>query len=51
MTPEAEQFLAKARHLLDETATMLRGGLNDAAGRNAYLAAYHAARAFIRAHR
>jgi len=47
VTPEAAQFLEKARHLLAETETMLRDSLNDAAGRNAYLAGYHAARAFI----
>jgi uncharacterized protein (UPF0332 family) len=47
MTPEAGQFLQKAHTLLTEAGTMVHTGLHDAAGRNAYLAAYHAARAFI----
>ncbi len=47
MTPEAARFLQKAQALLAETETMLRTGLHGAAGRNAYLAEYHAASAFI----
>src|SRR5260370_38987266 len=47
MTPETAQFLAKARKLLQEAEAMLRIGLNDAAGRSAYLAGFHAAQAFI----
>ena len=47
MTPEASAFLAKARHLLAEADTMLGVGLNDAAGRTAYLADFHAAQALI----
>lgn len=47
MTPEAAEFLAKAQHLLAEADTMLRVDLNDAAGRTAYLAGFHAAQAFI----
>jgi uncharacterized protein (UPF0332 family) len=47
VTPEATEFLAKAQHLLAEADTMLRVGLNDAAGRTAYLAGFHAAQAFI----
>ena len=47
MTPEASRFLDKARTLLAEASTMLSVGLNDAAGRSAYLASYHAAHAYI----
>jgi uncharacterized protein (UPF0332 family) len=39
--------LAKAQHLLTEADIMLGVGLNDAAGRTAYLAGFHAAQAFI----
>jgi len=35
---------------LGEAETMLRVGLNEAAGRTAYLAAYHAAQALIFEH-
>jgi uncharacterized protein (UPF0332 family) len=47
MTPQAAGFLDKARQLLDEAEIMLRVGLNQAAGRTAYLAGYHAAQALI----
>jgi uncharacterized protein (UPF0332 family) len=47
VTPQAAQFLAKARHLLADADIMLRVGLNDAGGRSAYLAGFHAAQAFI----
>jgi uncharacterized protein (UPF0332 family) len=47
MTPQAVAFLDKARQLLGEADTMLRVGLNQAAGRTAYLAGYHAAQALI----
>jgi uncharacterized protein (UPF0332 family) len=47
VTPHAAEFLAKARHLLAEAGIMLGVGLNDAAGRTAYLAGFHAAQAFI----
>ena len=47
MTPQAEQFLAKARELLPQAETMLRVALYDACGRNAYLSAFHAAQALI----
>jgi len=47
VTPEASAFLAKAQHLLAEADTMLGVGLNDAAGRTAYLAGFHAAQALI----
>lgn len=47
MTPQAARFLDKAHQLLVQAETMLRVGLNEAAGRTAYLAGYHAAQAFI----
>ncbi len=47
MTPQATEFLEKAQHLLAEADVMLSVGLNDAAGRTAYLAGFHAAQAFI----
>jgi uncharacterized protein (UPF0332 family) len=47
VTPQAAEFLAKAQHLLTEADIMLDAGLNDAAGRTAYLAGFHAAQAFI----
>jgi uncharacterized protein (UPF0332 family) len=47
MTPEAGRFLAKARRHLDRGATMFGVGLNEDAGRAAYLAGFHAAQAFI----
>lgn len=47
MTPETGQFLDKARKLLGDAETMLSSDLNDAAGRTAYLAGFHAAQAFI----
>ena len=47
MTPEAARFLEKAQKLLEHAATMLGVGLNDDAGRTAYLAGFHAAQALI----
>ncbi len=47
MKPQVGAFLAKARELLDQADTMLGVGLNEAAGRTAYLAGLHAAQAFI----
>lgn len=47
MTPQAARFLDKARKLLAEADVMTKVGLADAAGRNAYLAGFHAAQAFI----
>jgi uncharacterized protein (UPF0332 family) len=47
VTPQATEFLEKAQHLLAEADVMLSVGLNDAAGRTAYLAGFHAAQAFI----
>ena len=42
-----EAFLEKAQKLLVRADTMLGVGLNDDAGRTAYLAGFHAAQAFI----
>jgi uncharacterized protein (UPF0332 family) len=48
LTPEAGLFLAKARRLLVEADGMLTTlHYNEAAGRTAYLAGFHAAQAFI----
>lgn len=47
MTPQAKRFLDKADELLVQAVTMLDVALHDACGRNAYLAAFHAAQAFI----
>ena len=47
MTPETTQFLEKANKLLLEAEAMLNIGLYDAAGRTAYLAAFHAAQSLI----
>ncbi len=47
MTPQAARFLEKARKLLRDAEIMLDAGLNEAAGRTAYLAGFHAAQAFI----
>lgn len=50
MTPQAAGFLEKAQKLLTEADVMLGVKLNEAAGRTAYLAAFHAAQAFIFEH-
>lgn len=47
MTPEAARFLAKANRLLEHATTMLSVQLSEDAGRNAYLAGFHAAQAFL----
>jgi len=47
VTPEAARFLDKAQKLLAEADVMIGVGLTDAAGRTAYLAAFHAAQALI----
>lgn len=47
MTPETGLFLAKARRLLAEAEGMLAIHYNEAAGRTAYLAGFHAAQALI----
>ncbi len=50
MTPQAAQFLDKARELLAQAEIMLKVRLTEACGRNAYLAGFHAAQAFIFEH-
>lgn len=47
MTPEAAGYLDKAHRCLAYARTNLNVGLGNDAGRNAYLAAFHAAQAFI----
>jgi uncharacterized protein (UPF0332 family) len=47
MTPESALFLARAHKFLGESGAVLNIGLNDAAGRAAYLAGFHAAQALI----
>jgi uncharacterized protein (UPF0332 family) len=47
MKPQTTAFLDKSRALLSQAHTMLGVGLNDAAGRTAYLAGLHAAQALI----
>jgi len=47
VTPEAERILQRAEKHLERGQVMLRSGLNDDAGRPAYLAAFHAAQAVI----
>jgi hypothetical protein len=43
VTPEAAKFLDKARRLIAGAANMLDDGYIESAGRDAYLAGYHAA--------
>ena len=47
MTPQSALFLEKAQRLIAEAEIMLGVGLNEAAGRSAYLAGFHAAQALI----
>jgi hypothetical protein len=47
VTPEAERFLQNADDHLKRGQTMLTTGLDEDAGRAAYIAAFHAAQAFI----
>lgn len=47
MTPESARYLEKARKCLSHARATLDIGLSNDAGRNAYLAAFHAAQAFI----
>ena len=47
MTPEAQRSLEKADNCLTTARAELAINLGSEAGRNAYLAAFHAARAFI----
>jgi uncharacterized protein (UPF0332 family) len=46
MKPETAKFLAYARKLLDDASKMLITDLPDHAARTAYLASFHAARAY-----
>jgi len=47
VTPEAARYLEKARHCLDNGRVNLGVNLGNDAGRNAYLAGFHAAQALI----
>ena len=47
MTPEADNYLQKARRCLANANTILAIPISDVAAREAYLAGYHAAEAFI----
>ena len=48
MTPESGEFLDKARDCLARARVILAAGVGEDAGRNAYLAGFHAAQAVIR---
>lgn len=47
MSPEAERYLQKARKCLHNARAILAIGLGEEAGRDAYLAGFHAAQAFL----
>ena len=47
MKPECRDYLDKARHCLANAAAILKTGIPDVAAREAYLAAFHAAEAYI----
>lgn len=47
MKPETERYLDKARQVLAEARAVAAIALSEAAGRAAYLAAFHAAQALI----
>jgi uncharacterized protein (UPF0332 family) len=47
LTPKAAEHLGKARQCLTRARTILTAGAGEDAGRNAYLAAFHAAQALI----
>ncbi|HZU90150.1 MAG TPA: HEPN domain-containing protein [Stellaceae bacterium] len=47
MTPETGRYLDKARECLARARIILDAGVGEDAGRNAYLAAFHAAQAFL----
>lgn len=47
MTPEGAEHLDKARQCLGRARAILAAGVGEDAGRNAYLAAFHAAQALI----
>jgi uncharacterized protein (UPF0332 family) len=50
VTPETASYLEKALTLLAESEAIIAIQLNEAAGRTAYLAGFHAAQAFIFEH-
>jgi uncharacterized protein (UPF0332 family) len=50
VTPEAVEYLAKARQCLSNARASLGFGLSNDAGRGAYLSAFHASQAFIFEH-
>jgi uncharacterized protein (UPF0332 family) len=50
VTPQADSFLQKARRCLTNANTILAIPIPDVAAREAYLAGYHAAEAFIFEH-
>jgi uncharacterized protein (UPF0332 family) len=47
MTPEAANYLAKAREDLNDALQIMTLGLTKVAARSAYYTAFHAAEAFI----
>jgi uncharacterized protein (UPF0332 family) len=47
VTPEAIQYLRKARRCLASSRTILAAGIPDVAAREAYLAGFHSAEAFV----
>lgn len=51
MRPEVAEHLDKAKDCLKRARVILAAGIGEDAGRNAYLAAFHAAQAFITARR
>jgi uncharacterized protein (UPF0332 family) len=51
VTPEVADHLDKAEDCLRRARTILDAGIGEDAGRNAYLAAFHAAQALIRSRR
>lgn len=50
MTPDIGELLDKARDCLARARIILDAGVGEDAGRDAYLAGFHAAQAVIRAH-
>jgi uncharacterized protein (UPF0332 family) len=47
LKPETALFLEKSRELLNQAGTTLGVGLNEAAGRTAYLAGFHTAQGLV----
>jgi uncharacterized protein (UPF0332 family) len=48
VTPEAKEHFDKARQCLTRARTILAAGVGEDAGRNAYLAAFHASASVYR---